>query len=122
MWAGLNRQDSYYAMDINSVSSSRTILRIRSVHLKSIGTKIPWKNVSTTLKTTSIIQFILLLITTRLKQVMNKAGWFKDYDLQEVLNGMKTIRTISIQGGRKRYTTELTPFQKKIFGLYHLIA
>ena len=68
------------------------------------------------------IQFISLLITARLKQVMNEAGWFKDYDLQEVLNEMKTVRTVSIQGTRKRYTTELTPFQKKIFGLYHLIA
>ncbi len=68
------------------------------------------------------IQFISLLITARLKQVMNEAGWFKDYDLQEVLNEMKTVRTVSIQGTRKRYTTELTPFQKKIFGMYHLIA
>ena len=42
------------------------------------------------------IQFISLLITTRLKQVMNEAGWFKDYDLQEVLNEMKTVRTVSI--------------------------
>lgn len=41
----------------------------------------------------------------------------KDYDLQEVLNEMKTVRTVSIQGSCKRYTTELTPFQKKIFGL-----
>ncbi|MDE7321806.1 MAG: hypothetical protein K2N73_03590 [Lachnospiraceae bacterium] len=60
------------------------------------------------------IQFISLLITTRLKQVMNEAGWFKDYDLQELLNEMKTIHTVSIQGSRKRYTTELTPFQKCI--------
>lgn len=27
---------------------------------------------------------------------MNDAGWFKDYDLQEVLNEMKTVRTVSI--------------------------
>lgn len=42
------------------------------------------------------IQFVSLFITTRLKQVMNEVGWFKDYDLQEVLNEMKTVRTISI--------------------------
>ncbi len=66
------------------------------------------------------IQFIALLITTRLKQVMNKAGWFKDYDLQEVLNEMKTVRTVSIQGSRKKYTTELTQFQKQILELYRL--
>lgn len=68
------------------------------------------------------IQFVSLLITTRLKQVVNETGWFRDYDLQEVLNEMKTVRTVSIQGNRKRYTIELTPFQKNIFGLYHLIA
>ncbi len=66
------------------------------------------------------IQFISLLITTRLKQVINEAGWFKDHDLQEGLNEMKTVRTVSIQGGRKKYTTELTQFQKQIFELYHL--
>ena len=66
------------------------------------------------------IQFIALLITTRLKQVMNKAGWFKDYDLQEVLNEMKTVRTVSIQGSRKKYTAELTQFQKQILELYRL--
>ena len=52
------------------------------------------------------IQFISLLITPRLKQVMNEAGWFKNYDLQEVLNEMKTVRTVSIQGIRKNYTTD----------------
>ena len=36
------------------------------------------------------IQFISLFITTRLKRVMNEAGWFKDYDLQEVLNENNT--------------------------------
>ena len=66
------------------------------------------------------IQFISLLITTRLKQRMNEAGWFKNYDLQEVLNEMKTVRTVSIGNSRRKYTTELTPFQKKIFDLYHL--
>lgn len=68
------------------------------------------------------IQFVSLLITTRLKQIMNEAGWFRDYDLQEVLNKMKTVRTVSIQGSRKKYTTEHTSFQKKIFELYHLTA
>lgn len=42
------------------------------------------------------IQFISLLITIRLKQVMNEVSLFKDYDLQEALNEMKTVRTVSI--------------------------
>ena len=66
------------------------------------------------------IQFIALLITTHLKQLMNDAGWFKDYNLQEVLNEMKTIREVSISGRRKKYKTELTSFQKKISELYGL--
>lgn len=43
------------------------------------------------------------------------------YDLQDVLNEVKSVRSVSIQGSRKRYTTELTPFQKKIFELYRLV-
>ena len=33
------------------------------------------------------IQFIALLITTRLKQVMNEAGWFKNHDLRLMFPG-----------------------------------
>jgi len=66
------------------------------------------------------IQFISLLITTWLKQVMKEAGLFKTYDLQDVLNEMKTVHTVSIQGSRKKYTTQLTQFQKQIFELSHL--
>lgn len=66
------------------------------------------------------IQFIALLITTRLKQVMNEAGWFKNYDLQEVINEMKSMREVRIDGTRKKYHTEPTPLQKKIIKLYGL--
>ena len=66
------------------------------------------------------IQFIALLITTRLKQVMNEAGWYKNHDLQKVISEMKTVRSVSINGTRKKYTTELTPFQKDIYELYGL--
>lgn len=66
------------------------------------------------------IQFIALLLTTRLKQVMNEAGWYKNHDLQKVISEMKTVRSVSINGTRKKYTTELTPFQKDIYELYGL--
>lgn len=66
------------------------------------------------------IQFVALLITTRLKQVMNEAGWYKNHDLQKVISEMKTVRSVSINGTRKKYTTELTPFQKDIYELYGL--
>ena len=57
------------------------------------------------------IQFIALIIITRLKQVMKEAGWFTNYNLQEVLNEMKSVKTVCIVGERKRYKTELTGFQ-----------
>lgn len=66
------------------------------------------------------IQFIALLITTRLKQAMSKAGWFKNYDLQEIINEMKGMREVRVDGTRKKYDTEPTPFQKKIIELYDL--
>lgn len=67
------------------------------------------------------LQFVALLITTRLKEVMNAAGWFHRYNLQEVLNEMKSIRKVQLADSRKYYTTELTGFQKEISELYQLV-
>ena len=66
------------------------------------------------------IQFISLLITTRLKEVMNKAGWFKNYDLQEIIDEMKSMKEVKVEGTRKKYTTEPTPLQRNIIELYDL--
>ena len=66
------------------------------------------------------IQFISLLITTRLKQVMGEAGWFKDYDLQEIIDEMKSMRKVTVKGTRQQYSTEPTPLQRKIIDLYGL--
>ena len=66
------------------------------------------------------IQFIALLLTTRLKRVMNDAGWFKDYDLQEIINEMKSMREIRIDGSRKKHFTEPTPLQRRVISLYGL--
>ena len=66
------------------------------------------------------IQFISLLITTRLKEVMNKAGWFKNYDLQEIIDEMKSMKEVKVEGTRKKYTTEPTPLQRSIIELYDL--
>ena len=66
------------------------------------------------------IQFIALLITTRLKQIMAEAGWFKNYTLQEIIDEMKTLREVRIDGTRKKYSTEPTPLQRKIIELYGL--
>ena len=66
------------------------------------------------------IQFIALLITTRLKVVMNEAGWFKNYDLQEIIDEMKSMREVKVDGTRKKYSTEPTPLQQEIIKLYGL--
>ena len=66
------------------------------------------------------IQFISLIISTRLKQVMRDAGWFKNYDLQEILNEMKTMREVKAVGTRKKYQTEPTGLQKQVIELYGL--
>ena len=66
------------------------------------------------------IQFIALLITTRLKEVMSEAGWFKDYDLQEIIDEMKSMREVKVTGSRKKYSTEPTPLQRDIIKLYGL--
>ena len=66
------------------------------------------------------IQFIALLITTRLKEVMNEAGWFKDYDLQEIIDEMKSMREVKVIGSRKKYATEPTPLQRNVIKLYGL--
>lgn len=46
---------------------------------------------------------------------MNKAGWFKDHDLQKVVSEMKIIRSVSINGTRKKHTTEQTLFPKLLY-------
>lgn len=66
------------------------------------------------------VQFIALLLTTWLRQVMRKTEWFKNYDLQEIINEMKSMREVRVGGTRKRYATESTPLQKKIIGLFEL--
>ena len=51
---------------------------------------------------------------------MGEAGWFKDYDLQEIINEMKSMRKVTVKGTRQQYSTEPTPLQRKIIDLYGL--
>jgi transposase len=66
------------------------------------------------------IQFIALVLSEVIKLKMNKAGWFKNYSLQDVLNEMKSLHEVSIEGRRNKFNTTPTKFQLKIaefFGL-----
>lgn len=51
---------------------------------------------------------------------MRDAGWNKNYDLQEILNEMKTMREVKAVGTRKKYYTEPTGLQKQVLELYGL--
>ncbi|MBR6305352.1 MAG: hypothetical protein IKR38_01045, partial [Bacteroidales bacterium] len=67
------------------------------------------------------LQFLAHILVTRIKVVMNEHGWFKNHDLQEVLDEMKSIREIRMEGRRKSVTTTLTKFQSQIAQLFELV-
>ena len=67
------------------------------------------------------IQFIALILITKLKEVMRENNWFQNHNLQEVIEEMKSIREVSIEGKRKKLITQLTGFQSEIVELYKLV-
>ena len=66
------------------------------------------------------LQFLAHILTARIKTIMNENGWFKNHDLQEVLDEVKSIREVHMEGRRKRVTTMLTSFQTEISNLFQL--
>lgn len=67
------------------------------------------------------LQFLALILTTRLNQVMRQNDMFKNHDLQEVLDEMKTIREIRVKNKRKKFVTTLTGFQQRIIDVFGLV-
>ena len=67
------------------------------------------------------IQFIALILITKLKEVMRENNWFQNHNLQKVIEEMKSIREVSIEGKRKKLITQLTGFQSEIVELYKLV-
>lgn len=67
------------------------------------------------------IQFTALILTTRLREIMRENNWFQNHNLQEVIEEMKSIREVSIEGKRKKSVTQLTGFQSEILRLYKLV-
>ena len=61
-----------------------------------------------------------IILSSQIKVVMNRNGWFKKHNMQDVIDEMKSLRVISIQGKRKRIYTTLTSFQKEIIKLFEL--
>ena len=66
------------------------------------------------------IQYIALILSSQIKNTMNEAGWFKNYNMQEVIDEMKSLRLVSVEGKRNHIYTTLTSFQKEIVKLFEL--
>jgi transposase len=60
------------------------------------------------------IQFIALIYVSYLKQAMEKAGLFKNYTMQEVLDDLDVIEKYQLPG-RKDYYGEITNKQKELY-------
>lgn len=67
------------------------------------------------------IQYIALILSSQIKNVMNDAGWFKSHNMQDVIDEMKSLRVVSVEGKRKQLYTTMTSFQKEIVELFGLI-
>jgi transposase len=64
------------------------------------------------------IQYIALIFSSQIKNIMDKAGWFKSHNMQEVIDEMKSLRMVSVEGKRKQIYTTATAFQKEIIELF----
>ena len=59
------------------------------------------------------IQYTALILSSQIKNIMNEHGWFKNHNMQEVIDEMKALRVITMDGKRKKiYTTLTTLFLK----------
>jgi transposase len=66
------------------------------------------------------IQFIALILSNKIKRMMNEAGWYKHYDMQQVIDEMKALRVVKTDGHRKNLISTPTAFQDKIIKLFGL--
>lgn len=66
------------------------------------------------------IQYIALILSSQIKNIMNDDGWFESHNMQEVIDEMKSLRVVSVEGKRKQIYTTMTSFQKEIVELFGL--
>nr|WP_302144301.1 hypothetical protein [uncultured Schaedlerella sp.] len=66
------------------------------------------------------IQYIALILSSQIKNIMDGAGWFKNHNMQEVIDEMKSLRVVSVEGKRRQIYTTITAFQKEIMELFEL--
>lgn len=57
------------------------------------------------------IQFLSLILTTFLREVMEKNGWTRNHNPQEIFSEMKSLKQVVVEGKRKKQVTTPTAFQ-----------
>lgn len=66
------------------------------------------------------IQYIALILSAQVKNIMKDNGWFKSHNMQDVIDEMKSLRVVTVEGKRKKLYTTMTAFQKEIVELFGL--
>ena len=66
------------------------------------------------------VQYIALILSSQIKNVMHQHDWFKNHNMQDVIDEMKSLRAVYIDSNPKPIFTTLTAFQKDILSLFHL--
>ena len=49
---------------------------------------------------------------------MDKYGWTRNHNLQEIFSEMKSLKQVTVDGKRKKLVTTPTAFQQSIMELY----
>ena len=66
------------------------------------------------------IQYIALILSAQVKNIMKDNGWFKSHNMQDVIDEMKSLRVVTVECKRKKLYTTMTAFQKEIVELFGL--
>lgn len=66
------------------------------------------------------LQFLALVLSTQLKQVMHQQNLFKNYNMQEIIDEMKSLREVRVDNKQKRLLTHRTKLQQTIITAYGL--
>ena len=75
---------------------------------------------NTTMEGRIFIQFVSLVLTTYLKNIMEKHGLVRNHNLQEIFSEMKSLKEVSIERKRKKLVTTPTKFQREIMEVYQV--
>ena len=66
------------------------------------------------------IQFIAEILLSRMRMILDSSIDLKNHSLQQIIDEMKSIRQISIEGNHQRIVSALTAFQKRIVSVFNL--